>query len=115
MPPQDPTRRLIAEYRGIALDLAGRMAGILAAMKLKPELFSRDKVLAVGDFAREGLLQRGGSAAAQYSNAPPAQIAEELSATISRIDNLTNKLSRGRFGRDALVLAGNSIRAAGLE
>lgn len=112
---QDPTRRLIAEFRGLALDLAGRMPGIHVAMKLKPALFSRDKVLAVADFAQEGQRQRGGSASVPYSNAGPQQVADELAASISRIESLAGKLSRGRFGRDALVLAGLSVRAASLE
>lgn len=115
MPPQDPTRRLIAEFRALSLDLAGRMPAIRDAMKLKPDLFNRDKVLAVGDFAREGQLQRGGSAATPYSNAAPQQVADELTASISRIETLAGKLSRGRFGRDALVLAGLSVRAVSTE
>lgn len=115
MPPQDPTRRLVNELRTISLDLSGRMASIMAAMKLKPALFDRDKVLAVRDFAREGQLQRGGSAASPYCNSGPEQIAEELNVSIARIDGLTNKLRRGRFSRDALLLAGLSIRAACTE
>jgi hypothetical protein len=115
MPPQDPTRRYIAEYRTIALDLASRMSDILAAMKKKPDLFNREKVIAARDFAMEGLRQRGGSTATQSSNAAPEQIADDLNLTLSRIESLSGKLARGRFGRDALVLAGNSIRAASLE
>jgi len=115
MPPQDPTRRLVNELRTISLDLSGRMASIMAAMKLKPALFDRDKVLAVRDFAREGQLQRGGSVSSPYCNSGPEQIAEELNVSIARIDGLTNKLRRGRFSRDALLLAGLSIRAACTE
>jgi hypothetical protein len=53
--------------------------------------------------------------ATQYSNAGPQQIAEDLATSIARIDTLSNKLRRGRFARDALVLAGLSIRAACVE
>jgi len=115
MPPQDPTRRLITEYRALALDLAGRLAGIAAAMKLKPDLFSGDKVIAVRDFAQEGQRQRGGSVAVQYSNSSPQQISEDLMTSISKIENLSNKLRRGRFGRDALVLAGLAVGASSLD
>jgi Trp operon repressor len=112
MPPQDPTRRLINEYRTIALDLATRMADILLAMKAKPALFERARVIAVLDFAKEAQRQRGGSSSSQSTNSSPQQVSDELAASIARIDTLSNKLRRTRFSRDALVLAGISIRAA---
>jgi hypothetical protein len=112
---QDPTRRLMNEYRGLALDLAGRMSGIKEAMRLSSALFNRDTVAAVGDFAREGLLQRGGSVQTLSSNANPQQIADDLAVTIARIDGITNKVRKGRYSHDPLVLAGISLRAACAE
>ncbi len=112
MPIQDPSRRLMNEYRNLALDLAGRFSEIEHAMLLDPSLFNKETVAAVKDFAQEGQRQRGGSVMNQTSNSSPETIAEDFATSITRIDNLTNKLRRGRFSRDALLLAGLSIRAA---
>jgi hypothetical protein len=100
------------EYRNLALDLAGRFGDIEHAMLLDASLFNRETVLAVRDFAQEGQRQRGGSVLRQDSNSSPEQIAEDFATSLSRIDALTNKLRRSRFSRDALLLAGLSIRAA---
>jgi hypothetical protein len=115
MPIRDPSPRFMNEYRSLALDLAARMPSILDAMKKNGALFNRAKVTAVRDFAREGMLQRGGSVSSLSTNATPEQIADDLTATIARIDNLTNRLRRSRFGRDPLLEAGLSIRAACIE
>lgn len=103
------------EIRDLALDLAERMADIEAAMKKSPALFHRDTVAAVRDFANQGKLQRGGAIFSRASNAPASQVAEELATSLSRIDNLSNKLRRGRFAHDALLVAGLSIRSATSE
>jgi hypothetical protein len=100
------------EYRNIALDLAGRMADIDAAMTKKADLFNREAVTAVRDFAQQGRLSRGGAVFSRSSSLSPEQVADELAISISRIDNLSNKLRRGRFARDPLVVAGLSIHAA---
>lgn len=109
---QDPSRRLMNEFRTIALDLAGRMSGIEAAMRLNSSLFNRDTVSAVRAFAKEGVLQRGGTVFSQVSNANPQQIADDLATSLSRVAALALKLRRGRFSRDSLLLAGLSIGAA---
>jgi len=109
---QDPSRRLMNEYCALALDLAGRMSGIEAAMLQKSALFNREAVTAVRDFALEGARRRGGSVLRQECFSSPEQVADDLATSIARIDNLSNKLRRGRFSRDALLLAGLSIRAA---
>ena len=112
---QDPSRRLMNEFRTIALDLAARMADIEAAALKNASLFNREVLLAVRDFAQQGKMARGGAVFTRVTNASSEQVAEELATSISRIDNLANKLRRGRFARDPLLLAGLSIRAAGTE
>jgi hypothetical protein len=109
---QDPSRRMMSEYRTISLDLAARMAGIDVAMTESASLFNREVVAAVRDFAREGMLQRGGAVQCQTNNLRPAQVADDLAASIARIETLTGRLRRGHFARDALVLAGMAIRSA---
>ena len=111
----DPSRRHMNEYRTIALDLAGRISGIETAMRLKPALFNRDQVIALRDFAQEAQRQRGGAVFAQDAGASPQQVADDLATSVARIDNLSNKLRRSRFSRDALVVAGTSVRCAGGE
>ncbi len=100
------------EYRTLALDLMGRFADIDRAIALTKGLFNRDMVAAVRDFAMEAQRQRGGSILQQSSSLSPQQLADDFTMSVSRIDNLTNKLRRGRFARDPLTLAGLSIRAA---
>ena len=112
---QDPARRLMNEYRAIALDLGTRFADIEAAMKRVPALFDKAKVLAVKDFAKEALLQRGGASISQSTNANAQQIADDLATSLARIDNLTNKLRFGRFARDNLLQCGMAIRATSME
>lgn len=115
MPIQDPSRRLMNEYRAIALDLGVRFADIEAAMKRVPALFDKAKIAAVKDFAKEALLQRGGASFSQTTGANPQQVADDLATSLSRIDNLTNKLRFGRFARDNLLQCGLAIRAASVN
>lgn len=115
MPVQDPSRRLMNEFRELALDLAARMSDIEEAMRKKAALFNKDMVIAVRDFANQGKLQRGGAVFSRSSGSSPETIAEELASSITRIDGLANKLRKGRFAHDALLVAGLSVRAAGTE
>jgi hypothetical protein len=111
----DPALRQMKEVREIALDLAGRLAHIRLAIKLKPGLFDRNKFRAVEEFAKEGQRQRGGAAMDQPPPGGPQEVADLLTASMTRVDALCGKLMRTRFGRDALIVAGCNIRSAGEE
>ena len=111
----DPERRMMTEFRSLALDLRSRMASIDVARIAKPGYFSRALVEAVRNLGKVALQERGGTMADSPSAGNAQIVADEMAASCSRVVTLSGKLARGRRRADALVMAGVAVREAMTE